>query len=143
MADRPGRVLEYRGSDIVVEYEPKLCVHAAECVHGLKAVFDPDRKPWLDPDAAEAAEIVQVIERCPTGALRFRPGEGVAAEAAAESNTIRVVPDGPLYLRGRLRIRTADGTETEAHRVALCRCGASEKKPYCDGRHREIGFQAE
>jgi CDGSH-type Zn-finger protein len=50
-------------------------------------------------------------------------------------------PKGPLFLRGRIRIKDADGRLIrEDTRVALCRCGASENKPFCDGSHRRIGF---
>jgi CDGSH-type Zn-finger protein len=53
------------------------------------------------------------------------------------------VPKGPLFLRGRIQIRDAEERLIrEDTRVALCRCGASENKPFCDGSHRRIGFDA-
>jgi uncharacterized Fe-S cluster protein YjdI len=41
------KVHEYSGEQISIGYDAKRCIHAAECVHGLPAVFDPDRRPWL------------------------------------------------------------------------------------------------
>jgi CDGSH-type Zn-finger protein len=53
-------------------------------------------------------------------------------------------PDGPYLLRGDFRLTDPDGTEIDPHRktIALCRCGASRRKPFCDGTHKLIGFRA-
>ncbi len=137
------KVREYAGKDVVVRYDVKRCIHAAECVNGLPKVFDPDRRPWVDPDAAAADPIVEVIMRCPTGALHFQRKDGGAAEPVPDLNLITVSVDGPLYARGMLQVVNNDGTlKLEDSRVALCRCGASENKPFCDGRHSEAGFKA-
>jgi CDGSH-type Zn-finger protein len=59
--------------------------------------------------------------------------------------TISTYEDGPLLVTGgRFRIVDADGGEfpVEKQTVALCRCGASTKKPFCDGTHTRIGFRA-
>jgi CDGSH-type Zn-finger protein len=51
-------------------------------------------------------------------------------------------PDGPLLVRGEIDLRTPDGRRIEQHRrtVALCRCGTSTIKPFCDGSHKLIRF---
>jgi CDGSH-type Zn-finger protein/uncharacterized Fe-S cluster protein YjdI len=54
--------------------------------------------------------------------------------------TVRLRTDGPLVFEGRFRIEGADGAAVEGAAGALCRCGASKNKPFCDGTHREIGF---
>jgi CDGSH-type Zn-finger protein len=53
-------------------------------------------------------------------------------------------PDGPYLLRGKFTLSDPDGNEIDPHRrtVALCRCGASRRKPFCDGTHKLIGFRA-
>lgn len=53
-------------------------------------------------------------------------------------------PDGPLILRGRFVITATDGQPVPAGRktVALCRCGQSADKPFCDGSHSRTGFRA-
>jgi CDGSH-type Zn-finger protein len=56
---------------------------------------------------------------------------------------IRLRPDGPLVLEGRFTVSGTGGQAVEAASGALCRCGASRTKPFCDGTHREIGFEAE
>jgi len=53
-------------------------------------------------------------------------------------------PDGPLLVRGDFTLRTPDGEVIDPGRgtVALCRCGKSAIKPFCDGTHKAIGFKA-
>ena len=64
-----------------------------------------------------------------------------AAEATA---TITPYRDGPLLVRGDFRLVDTDGNEIDPGRktVALCRCGKSGLKPFCDGSHKRAGFHA-
>jgi CDGSH-type Zn-finger protein len=103
-------------------------------------VFDPERRPWIDPLRATAVEIAAAIERCPTGALHYESAAG-PSEPVLE-NRVLVAADGPLYVSGDVQLKDANGAELLADtRVALCRCGASENKPLCDGRHADVGFR--
>lgn len=57
-------------------------------------------------------------------------------------NKIEIAPNGPILVHGTIEIKHSDGTvETKEKMVALCRCGASLTKPYCDGGHRKIDFK--
>jgi CDGSH-type Zn-finger protein len=60
------------------------------------------------------------------------------------SATITPYRDGPLIVRGAFRLVDQDGTEIDPGRdtVALCRCGKSGIKPFCDGSHKRSGFAA-
>lgn len=62
-----------------------------------------------------------------------------------EPVTITAYPNGPLVLRGEADLRAPDGTPIERTRstVALCRCGLSMIKPFCDGTHKAAGFRTE
>ena len=53
--------------------------------------------------------------------------------------------DGPLLVRGAVEIRDADGRLVPLQRrtVALCRCGVSAIKPFCDGTHKAVGFRSD
>ncbi|MFX4291583.1 (4Fe-4S)-binding protein [Streptomyces bohaiensis] len=75
-ADPAPGVRTYRGAEITVSFEAALCRHAAECVRGLPQVFDPARRPWIAPDAADADRVADIVRRCPSGALRHRPADG-------------------------------------------------------------------
>ncbi len=138
MADK---LRAYEGKDITVTYSLRRCIHAAECVHGLGAVFDPERRPWVDPDQAPVDELADVILRCPSGALRFDRKDGGAAEPIPEDNTVTVAADGPLYLHGNVELTLPDGSVHQDTRVALCRCGDSKNKPFCDNSHLKAEFK--
>ncbi len=134
------RYYDYPGKQVVVRFEPARCIHAAECVNGLPGVFERHRRPWIDPDAGNFEEVVEVVARCPTGALSVElPADEVSAVGAA-SNTARLVPAGPIYLQGRLRLSAPGAEPQDETRLALCRCGHSSNKPFCDNSHQESGF---
>lgn len=134
-------VHRFAGKDMVVEFDARRCIHAGECVRGLPTVFDPQARPWVQPDHAGSAELATVVARCPTGALTLHRQDGSSVETAAASNTALIEANGPLYLRGRVvYASTSHAALAEYTRVALCRCGASGNKPFCDGSHRQAGF---
>ena len=134
----------YEGESVRVTYDARRCIHVGECVRGLPAVFDPKETPWVDVSGADAEAVVDVVARCPTGALQTTRLDGGEGETPPDENTVVVAADGPLYAHGRLTVRNPDGdVVVEDTRVALCRCGASEHKPFCDGAHSAAGFKAE
>ena len=70
--------------------------------------------------------------------------EGKVGEAA-ESGAINIEPleNGPLFVTGSFELISSDGKTTcKGNKTVLCRCGASENKPFCDGSHRDAGFEA-
>jgi uncharacterized Fe-S cluster protein YjdI len=79
---REDQAHEYVAPGIVVTWEPGRCQHAAECVRGLPLVFDATRRPWIEPDAAEVDDVIEVIDRCPSFALGYR----------AENGRMRIAP---------------------------------------------------
>ena len=131
---------EYPGEKMVVQFSLKRCIHAEECVHGLPGVFARGARPWVAPDGAAPERVIEVIERCPTGALAYRRLDGGPPEETPDTNSVQVTRDGPLYLRGRIELHLPGGP-VQATRVALCRCGASKNKPYCDNMHLDSGFE--
>jgi uncharacterized Fe-S cluster protein YjdI len=62
---------EYRAARFVVRYDPDICIHAANCVRELPAVFDVNRSPWVSVEGAPADRIAQQVAACPSGALTF------------------------------------------------------------------------
>ena len=140
----PDNKKEYGNDRIVVTWEPEYCIHEADCLMGLPEVFDSWRRPWIEVDNASADEVANVVMRCPTGALHFRRLDRGVQEQEPSETTIQLQPNGPMFVRGNVRIEDASGhLVREDTRVALCRCGESENKPFCDGTHRKIGFRTE
>lgn len=62
----------YETDEIIVYWKPDLCEHAAECVRGNNDVFNPANRPWVDLSKGTAREIADIIDRCPSGALKYK-----------------------------------------------------------------------
>jgi len=133
MADHAATRKRYTGEAVDVSFDPMRCRHAAECLRGLPAVFDRGRRPWILPDGGEPADVVSVVARCPTGALRTHPRGRVADERPATPTEVVAVPGGPVLVRGDLHVTSPSGLDERETRAALCSCGATANAPYCDG----------
>jgi CDGSH-type Zn-finger protein/uncharacterized Fe-S cluster protein YjdI len=130
---------EYSGRRVTVFNDGKRCIHSRYCVLGLNSVFVPNVDgPWIKPDAADHETVMAVVERCPSGALRYAPVEGVEPEQPPTVNTVRVWENGPLAFHGALDI----AGDKSCYRATLCRCGRSKRKPFCDKSHVEAKFAA-
>jgi CDGSH-type Zn-finger protein len=57
---------------------------------------------------------------------------------------ITIVENGPIIVKAPTQVSVCVGadTRTKSDAIALCRCGQSSKKPFCDGTHRDVGFEA-
>lgn len=132
---------EYATDEIVVEWEPRLCYHSQNCVRSLPQVFDEGRRPWIKADAASADEVEAAVARCPSGALRSRR-IGAPLATVRQRPEVRASENGPLLVSGGVRILDSEGAVLfEGERAALCRCGGSANKPFCDGTHKTNGFR--
>jgi uncharacterized Fe-S cluster protein YjdI len=123
----------YTGDAVDVSFDPVRCRHAAECLRGLPAVFDLGRRPWILPDGGAPADVVRVVARCPTGALRTHPRAAAPDEQPDTPTEVTALPGGPVLLRGDLHVTTPGGLDEHETRAALCSCGATANAPYCDG----------
>jgi CDGSH-type Zn-finger protein/uncharacterized Fe-S cluster protein YjdI len=132
----------YRSEKIIVSFDLQRCIHSEECVRGLPEVFDTEKRPWIQPDKSHPDRVAEVVTRCPTGALQFERRDGSAGEPVPSRNIVTVAASGPLYVRGDIEIRDPTGiTILEDTRAALCRCGASMNKPFCDNNHKPMNFR--
>jgi len=127
------------GRDLTLLYEGKKCIHARFCVTYAPNVFLANVKgPWISPDAVSTESLVEVAHACPSGAIRYRRKDGKPDESAPPVNLLAVREAGPYAVRGDIRLNGQPGP----YRATLCRCGASKNKPYCDGSHHEVKFDA-
>jgi uncharacterized Fe-S cluster protein YjdI len=139
-AQRDNLKKEYSSDEIVVEWEPRLCFHSQNCIRSLPQVFDETRRPWVKVGAATADEVEAAVALCPSGALRTRRPDGRVSKDVGPLE-ICASAGGPLLVSGGVRILDADGEVLfEGERAALCRCGGSGNKPFCDGTHKTNGF---
>lgn len=136
-----GATRSYKTDEIRVHWDATRCIHTAYCLNLLPSVFNVEAQPWVDLSGAQASKIAATVRACPTGALRYEGSENLKEEEPDDPTTVEVRPNGPLFLRGRLHVKGPGGKAmAEEYRIALCRCGASKNKPYCDASHRLIGF---
>lgn len=137
----PDRVENYRGAEIIVHFNRLQCSAAEECARGLPGVFREGERPWIQPDNARAEEIVEAVRRCPSGALRYT-FRGETGPRRADAPGIRIRRNGPYEVTGSIPLRTSFWCEGATRdRYALCRCGQSTNKPFCDGSHWKVGFK--
>ncbi|MBK6628271.1 MAG: (4Fe-4S)-binding protein [Flavobacteriales bacterium] len=132
----------YTNGEVTIVWKPALCTHSRRCWTGLPDVFKPGERPWIRPGGADTARIVAQVRNCPSGALTLREP---TTEVAPDEPSIRIElsPDGPLLVQGPVTVTLPDGrTEHRTGRCALCRCGHSTNKPWCDGSHRTHGFRS-
>lgn len=139
---------KYSNGDVTIVWQNELCIHSTICwkkATGLPEVFNPSERPWIKPEGASSEKIINQVEKCPSGALTyFKNAEANTdkTESVTIENIIEVSPKGPLLVYGNVTIKDKDGAETKKNKVtALCRCGASGNKPYCDGSHNKINFE--
>ena len=61
----------YESADIIVTFDPDVCIHSGVCITGLPDVFDVKRKRWIRPELQAAAVVAAQVMKCPSGALQF------------------------------------------------------------------------
>lgn len=120
---------------------PNLCSGARFC-HRLEGVWDLTIKSD-DPEAKKTA--IEEACNCPSGRLKAidkKTGKPIEPEFSASIGAVEDVPakvSGPLWVKGGIPIESSDGSIYEVrNRQAICRCGKSNNKPFCDGSHLEI-----
>ena len=134
-------IKKYKKEELTIVWEPKKCIHAAVCVKELPGVYDPNAKPWIKPENASVDQLKSQIDNCPSGALSYEQIE--TTNQIKNMNTeVELMKNGPLLVKGNVDIKSHDGTiVTKEKMTAFCRCGASANKPYCDGKHKQVGFE--
>ena len=156
---------KYSNDEITVYWKPVACIHASYCYRELIEVFDPGRRPWVDMYGASTDKIIEVVNMCPTEALtwkwnedeknrdisidqtnhvKFRRPELISQDlSSVQENpvSVKIMTDGPVVIKGSFTL-TFSGNKKEISDslVSVCRCGASDHQPFCDGKHRKIGF---
>ncbi|MFB5652156.1 CDGSH iron-sulfur domain-containing protein [Leptospira wolffii] len=127
------------GKDATILFEGKKCIHSRHCVLDRPDVFVPNVEgEWIYPDKASVEEIRALAQNCPSGAIQFKPVDPGYAEIAPFVNVVRIRENGPLAFHADMELVGSPS----GFRFTLCRCGASNNKPFCDASHVGIGFKA-
>jgi uncharacterized Fe-S cluster protein YjdI len=133
---------EYSNGEITVVWQPELCIHSGKCVKSLPEAYKPNEKPWIKIDNASTEQFKNQLATCPSGALSYYMNKEESKAPEVQETKIEVIDGGPLIVHGTVVIKDSEGgVVRKDKKTALCRCGASSNKPYCDGTHRKIDFK--
>ncbi len=136
------KIDSYSGAEITIFDNRSICAHSGVCTDNLAAVFRLKQEPFVDADAASIEEITHITNKCPSGALSYtlkKDDDNVKANA---NSAVMVAPNGPYVVSGDIAlVDTKSGEGAAKNQAALCRCGASKNKPFCDGSHWAIEFK--
>ena len=131
----------YAGKRITIHDNRGICSHAGFCTDSLKSVFRMGQEPWIDPDGAAVEAIAEAVRKCPSGALRYSI-DGVEHRDQEREAAVTVTDHGPYAVTGGIElVEVAFGAGASREHYALCRCGASKNKPFCDGSHWQVEFR--
>ncbi|WP_145647736.1 ferritin-like domain-containing protein [Pseudoduganella lurida] len=131
------------GENGTIYFHGRRCVHSRHCVLEEPDVFLANQEgEWIFPDKATPERLMRVARNCVSGAIRFERRDGRENETAPPVNLVRMRENGPLSANADVKLMLADGAEENPLRVALCRCGQSKNKPFCDQSHIAAGFTA-
>ena len=136
---------DYLGKKITVHDNRRICSHSAECLRNLESVFRLGERPWINPDNATVESVVRAVEKCPSGALSYSI-EGVEHRDQVDRKPVVIVDkNGPYRVEGGIELAGIENWAVGASKehYTLCRCGASNNKPFCDGTHLSIEFRDE
>jgi len=126
---------DYEGEKIIIHDNRGICAHAGRCTDGHPSVFRLKQEPWIDPQGAPGDEIIETIQKCPSGALSYTV-DGVEHRDREGPAAIFVSPNGPHVVTGGPQLlETPRGEGASTEHFTLCRCGGSKNKPFCDGSH--------
>jgi len=134
-------IKEYTNDDITVVWQPSKCSHSAVCAQTLGEVFDPKARPWVNMQGSDSDSIVKTVNQCPSGALSIKGADKQTESESDSSVSIKVFEDGPMLVKGEVTLTMSDGVEKHVTNPALCRCGESANKPFCDGSHSKVKFK--
>ncbi len=130
------RAVTLGGDNLVIKDDRSICDHSGFCCNRVTTVW---KMIEAEDNREKQAEIIAMIERCPSGALSYALNVHDEAVEQDLRKEVSVIPDGPLWVTGGVDIERSDGQPFETrNRVTLCRCGASKIKPYCDGSHKKL-----
>jgi CDGSH-type Zn-finger protein len=122
----------------VITDDLSLCSKAGYCKDRFTGVW----QMLGSSDPAVRERMAMMVERCPSGRLAWSGSEDEPEREPAYEPQIAVFRNGPLFVRGGVRVVGSDGEAYEVrNRQVLCRCGQSQNKPFCDGSHSIVRFR--
>jgi len=70
----------YSNQDITVIWKPDICIHSTKCWKASLAIFNPQRRPWIDMNGGSTEEIIKIVDNCPSGALSYEKNVNISKQ---------------------------------------------------------------
>ena len=111
---------EYSRGELQIVWEPSKCIHAAICVKMLPKVYQPQSKPWINPESASIKELKLQIDQCPSGALSYYLKDDNQPKTNQMEKIKAVVkPNGPMIIQGSFSLTHSDGRVEEIEKMMM------------------------
>lgn len=125
---------QYTNGEITIVWSADKCKHNGACWSGMMK--------WVNPLIGTTKQIIDVINKCPNKALSYYYNVQCDPLQSQFSDIkyVDIQENGPLLVRGPVKIKYKEKEYDNEGIVAICRCGASQHKPYCDNSHDIINF---
>ena len=131
-------IQRYEGKDINIVFNRSICAGAGTCVRNFPTIYKNASEDWINPDGDSIDEVKKSVKQCPSGALFYE----LAGEDEIEDYDgykLTVIKNGPLNVVGKVDLLVDKwSTNANTQKYSLCRCGASENKPFCDYMHASL-----
>jgi len=132
---------DYAGTGITIHDNRGICAHIGNCTDNMPSVFRLKTEPWIDPGGAGAEAVIDTVKTCPSGALSYSI-DNTEHRDLDRAPIVTVSKDGPYFVTGGIELKDIPRMEkVSTEHYALCRCGGSKNKPFCDGTHWSIEFK--
>jgi CDGSH-type Zn-finger protein/truncated hemoglobin YjbI/ferredoxin len=145
----PSRVPDHRdaytGQQVAIFDNRGACAHSGFCTDRLATVFRLHDEPFVAPSGGRMDEIISAVRACPSGALSYAIDGEEARDQVDQPRppAIEVSKDGPYRITGGISLLIDDRERNEGaslEHYSLCRCGHSQNKPFCSGKHWAVSF---
>jgi CDGSH-type Zn-finger protein/truncated hemoglobin YjbI/ferredoxin len=145
----PDRLDSYVGVQLTVHDNRGTCAHSGRCTDRLPTVFQRQADAFVAPSGGRLDEIIHAVQACPSGALSIAVDEHETRVEIGQHRepAIEVSRDGPYRITGGIPLLDAQchpvarNAGASLEHYSLCRCGHSQNKPFCSGRHWSVEFR--
>ena len=90
---------KYTNGEVTIVWDPGLCTIATNCFMGLPEVFDPEKRPWINPFGATTEKIIDQVNKCPSGALSYYMNNEKNEEEEEEEKSDNSLEYGNIFFR--------------------------------------------
>ena len=131
-------IQEYQGEKIKIIFNRSICAGASKCANSYPSIYKSAAEDWINPDGASVDEVINSVKACPSGALSYEIDSRKTFESH-DVESVEIIKGGPINFKGKIELEDVKWSSfANKEKFALCRCGASKNKPFCDYTHASL-----